>query len=410
MGPEIVAYPFLFLALFFEVFVLLTFLSTPAREARRRAAAARLPKVAVIVPCYNESNTVAKTTESALALDYPAHLLEVILVDDGSKDDTRMKMEAFRDNPRVKILFKENGGKHTALNAGIAVTDAEIVGCLDADSVVEPSALKAAVASFWHDRVAATTAAMSVHSPTNLIQHMQNAEYTFGIMLRHSLSSVNGLYVTPGPFSLYRRDIVNEVGGFREGHQTEDLEMALRLQRAGYNLENAPTARVYTQAPLTVARLIKQRTRWTTGFMRNILNEYRDLIGSTSHGALGSVVLPIAILAILSGMCLFLMSSYLFGRNIIHSYFVHQGIPLTFLLTHMSFDWFYAPVSFFLALAMVVISLTLVLIAIGKKISGTPGSLAHGLVAYVLLYGFIAPFWLMRATADVVTGHRRNWK
>ena len=410
MGPQVLAYPFLFIAIFFEAFVLLTFLSTPARKARARGASASTPTVAVIIPCFNEMHTIEGTVKSALALDYPKDKLEVILVDDGSTDGTSAVMARFADNPQVKIITKENGGKHTALNAGIAATRAELVGCLDADSFVEPDALKQVIACFDTPEVAATTAAMSVHEPQNLLQHMQNAEYIFGILLRHALSTVNGLYVTPGPFSFYRRSVVNDLGGFRKGHQTEDLEMALRIQRAGFVIDNAPGARVYTKAPTNVFKLVKQRTRWTTGFLRNVLNEYRDLIGNSKYGTLGTMVLPIGISAIGSGIVLFLLSLSLLVYHIAYSIFLHIGIPYTFTFSTPTFDWFYIPVSFYIVMAVFTILTTLVMIAIGKRVSHTPGSLSRGVFAYAFLYGFIAPFWLMRATADVVTGARRSWK
>jgi cellulose synthase/poly-beta-1,6-N-acetylglucosamine synthase-like glycosyltransferase len=410
MGPEVLAYPFLFIAIFFEMFVFLTFLSTPARLARKRIIGVHLPSVAIIVPSYNEAKTILRTALSALSLTYPKDKLEVILVDDGSTDATPEVMETLRDNPQITIIRKENGGKHTALNAGIAVTSAEFIGCLDADSVVESNALHEAMACFDSPNIAATTAAMSVHEPKSILQHMQNAEYIFGIMLRHTLSSVNGLYVTPGPFSFYRRSVVNELGGFREGYQTEDLEMALRIQKAGYRIENAPRARVYTQAPVNVRRLVKQRMRWTTGFLRNILNEYRGLIGNVKQGALGTIVLPIGILAIGSSMVLFCISLFLLTRRVIHTIVVHQGVPFTFHFSNLTFDWFYIPLSFFLLLAFITVLMTLSLVAVGKKVSGTPGSLARGIFAYTILYGFIAPYWLMRATADVVTGTKRQWR
>src|SRR3989344_5167995 len=245
MSPEMLAYPFLFIAIFFESFVLVTLLSKPAREARVRSLAVSFPSVAVIVPCWNEASTIGATCDSLLALDYPKDKLEIILVDDGSTDSTREVMEQFRSNSQVRIIYKENGGKHTALNAGIAVTNAELVGCLDADSFVEPDALREIVSCFYNPQVVAATAAMSIHKPKNILQHMQNAEYTFGITLRHAFASINGLYVTPGPFSFYRRNIVEKLGGFRYGHQTEDMEMALRIQHAGYEIENAPRARLY---------------------------------------------------------------------------------------------------------------------------------------------------------------------
>src|SRR3989344_6675736 len=310
MSPELLAYPFLFIATFFESFILVTLLSAPARKARERpsvdtADLATLPSVAIIVPCWNEAATVGATCNSLLALDYPKEKLEIILINDGSTDATPKIMTHLAKHPQVRIIHKKNGGKHTALNAGIAASEAEFVGCLGADSYVEVGALREIIPSFDNSRVAATTAAMSVHEPRNMLQYMQYAEYIFGITWRHTLSSVNGLYVTPGPFSLYRRKTVVALGGFAFGHQTEDMEMALRLQRAGYSIGNAPRARVYTKAPRTLPRLLKQRVRWTTGFLRNVLFDYRDLVLSPSRGALGMLVLPLALLSIGSGIILF---------------------------------------------------------------------------------------------------------
>ncbi len=411
MSPEMLAYPFLFIAIFFESFVLVTLLSGPARAARARAPSAVTPSVSVIVPCWNEASTVAATCDSLLALHYPKEKLEIILVDDGSTDATPEAMARFAQHPQVRIIRKENGGKHTALNAGIALTRSDLVGCLDADSFVEPDALREVVSCFADPMVVAVTAAMSVHKPRNVLQHMQNAEYSFGITLRHTFASLNGLYVTPGPFSFYRRDIIEKLGGFRYGHQTEDMEMALRIQHAGYGIENAPRARVYTQAPATIRGLIKQRTRWISGFLRNILGEYRSLIGSRRHGALGMLVLPTALLAIVSGIMLFLLTLFFFARNMLTALSIRAGIPFSYaFLPHGSFDWFYLPVSFYVLLAVIVLMTSVTLIAIGKRISKTPGNIVLGLVSYVFLYGLIVPFWLIRATSDVAFGRRRDWR
>lgn len=134
MSPEILAYPFIFLAIFFESFVLVTLLSKPAREARAREKTGQTPKVAVIVPCRNEGETVAATTESLLKLHYPADKLQIVLVDNGSTDNTPEVMARYNGHPQVKVLHESKPGKHNAVNAGIAAaTDAEFIGCLDAD-------------------------------------------------------------------------------------------------------------------------------------------------------------------------------------------------------------------------------------------------------------------------------------
>jgi cellulose synthase/poly-beta-1,6-N-acetylglucosamine synthase-like glycosyltransferase len=407
---ELVAYPFLFLAIFFESFVLVTLLSRPARAARTRAASIETPSVAIVVPCYNEAATVSKTVQSLLALEYPKEKLEIILVNDGSTDETPQVMSQYESHSQITVIHKKNGGKHTALNAGIAATSAKLVGCLDADSFVEPDALREIIPCFRSGRVGAVTGAMSVHVPQTLIQHMQNVEYIFGITFRHAIASVNGLYVTPGPFSFYRRSVLLKLGAFRNGHQTEDMEMALRIQQAGYEIENAPKARVYTKAPSSVLRLVKQRTRWTSGFLRNIFGEYRGLIGSRRHGALGMLMLPTALLAIASGMLLFAFVIFDSLSNAITALEIRSGVPLSYsLVPHTSFDWFYAPTNLYMALAVVALTISYFLVFVGKRISKTPGNLTLGLVFY-LFYGLIVPLWLFRAASDVVLGKQRVWK
>ncbi len=411
MGPEMFAYPFLFVAIFIESFILVTLLSKPAREARARLSNTATPSVAVIVPCWNEAATIKATYESLLALDYPKEKLEIILVDDGSTDATATIMRNFAHHPYVRIVLKENGGKHTALNAGIAVTEAEFIGCLDADSLVEPDALKELISSFADARVAAVTAAMSVHRPKGLLQRMQNAEYIFGITLRHAFASVNGLYVTPGPFSFYRRSVVNELGGFRYGHQTEDMEMALRIQQAGYTIENAPRARVYTKAPGTLLKLIKQRTRWTSGFLRNIFGEYRTLIGNPHHSALGMLVLPSALLSIGGSILLFVLMLGVLVRDTAAALEIRAGIPLSYvMLPQSSFDPFYIPMNFYLLLGAITLLISISFITIGKRISKTPGDSTLDIISYTLLYAFVAPLWFITATADVARGKRRGWR
>ncbi len=411
MSPEVLTYPFIFLAIFFESFVLVTLLSKPARDGRARRPGETAPSAAIIVPCWNEAETIAATCDSLLALDYPADKLEFILVDDGSTDATLEAMARFAHHRNVRIIRKENGGKHTALNAGIAATNAEFIGCLDADSFVEPDALKEIIPCFARPQVAAVTAAMSVHHPKTLLQHMQSAEYAFGITYRHVFASINGLYVTPGPFSFYRKSILDELGAFRHAHQTEDMEMALRIQQAGYEIENAPRARVYTKSPDTLLKLVKQRTRWTAGFIRNVLGEYRGLIGSPKHGVLGMLVLPTAVLTIGSGIMLFFLMLFQLGRGVAAAAELRAGIPLSYALApHGSFDWFYVPIDFLLILSITTLLISLSFVIIGKYISKTPGKLVLGLFSYTFLYGFVAPLWLMRATADVTFNKRRGWR
>lgn len=413
---EAIIYPFLFAAIYFQAFLLVTFLSTPAKIMRTRPASIHTPNVAMIVPCYNEETTVAGTALSLLALEYPKEQLSIILVNDGSTDGTAAAMDAFKDNPQVTVIHQQNAGKHAALNAGIAAAmNAEIVGCLDADSFVAPDALMEAVASFDDPRVAATTPAMSVHKPTTLLESTQNAEFILGIALRHILAAVNGLYVTPGPFSLYRKDIIEELGGFRYGHQTEDMEMALRIQKAGHVIDNAPKARVYTKGMRTIPALVKQRTRWTSGFLRNMTREYRSLVGNPRYGALGIIVLPLGFLAILGGIVTFLLGLYQLVKVSVETYVVVAGVPFSYTLATWfpafgTIEWFYFPMTLFVMLTVIAAAGAILLMVVGKRISQTPGNLTLGILGYLLVYGLVAPFWLLRSVADVATNTKRSWR
>ncbi len=417
MDLTILAYPFLFAAIYFEAFLLVTFLSQPARVARDRAVSTKTPTVAMIVPCYNEEKTVGGTVDSLLDLDYPADKLRIVLVDDGSTDTTGSVMDRYADNAQVTVIHQKNGGKHEALNAGIMASEGyEIVGCLDADSFVHSTALREMIATFDDPMVGATTAAMSVHNPKNMLEHMQNAEYILGIALRHILAAVNGIYVTPGPFSLYRRDLVARLGGFRHGHNTEDMEMALRIQRAGYKIDSAPRARVETATPRTVPSLVKQRIRWTTGFLRNMTQEYGDFVGNPKYGALGIIVLPLGFFAILGGILMFGVVIYQIVKEVVSKILVVSGVPFDYTLSTLvpsfgnGFEWFFIPVTLFTLLAIVAVVGSVLFIVVGKKISKTPADLGIGMLGYMLVYGLIAPLWLISSLADVATDTRRSWR
>jgi cellulose synthase/poly-beta-1,6-N-acetylglucosamine synthase-like glycosyltransferase len=357
------------------------------------------------------AGTIKGTVDSLLALDYPADSLEIVLVNDGSTDNTAAVMDTYVGQPQITVIHKENGGKHTAMNLGIEkAADAEFVGCLDADSFVAPDALREIIAYFDDPKVAAVTAAMSVWSPKSLLERMQNADYIHGITLRHVISSLNGLYVTPGPFSFYRRDIILKVGGFRKGHNTEDLEMALRLQNEGYILENAPRARVYTKTPTTVRSLVKQRTRWTTGFLRNVIYDYRHMIANPKYGTLGLFMLPLGLLANVSGILMFCVLIVKGVQWIWTKYALLNGFPIVYALTPKSFDWFFLPISFVALLSFIMLTGAVTTMLVGKYISKTPGNLFVGIIMYVTFYGFIAPLWLIRSLYDVATGTRRAWR
>lgn len=404
-------YPLLFLAIFFESFLLVTFLSKPARQSRITATRRVTPHIAIIVPCWNEETTIASTVDSLLALDYPAAKLSFILVNDGSTDGTAAVLDRYARHPQVTTLHKENGGKCTAMNLGINhATDAELIGFLDADSFVAPDALREIVAAFDAPETLAVTASMSVHKPTSLLQRMQYAEYALGITLRHVLASVNGLYVTPGPFSFYRSETFTKLGLFKDAYLTEDMEMAMRIQRAGYRIGNALRARVYTKGPETLPRLVKQRVRWTTGFLRNMLFDYRDLLGMRHNRVLGLLVLPLALVAVAGGIFVFIYSTSTLLVSSWHALTVAQTAPLSYAFAWHHLSWFDLPITALSLLGLTMLGATLMWMYVGKSLSQTPGRLMPNVLAYLALYWLVAPLWLIRSVADFALGARTTWR
>src|SRR3989344_4897515 len=254
-----ILYASLFIALFFEVFLLITYLEV--REEMKKEdkwLPKRFPTVTVIVPCFNEEKTVIETIKSILNLDYPKELVSIILVNDGSTDNTLKVFNKFKNHSRIKILSKPNGGKHTAVNLALEQVETELVGCLDADSFVMPNALQKIVPYFDDEKTMAVTPSIKVHEPKNFLQYIQKTEYSWSIFLRRMLSSMGALYVTPGPFSIFRTRVFRELGGYKHAHMTEDMEMAMGMQKNRYKIVNSHGAHVYTITPSTLKDLIKQ--------------------------------------------------------------------------------------------------------------------------------------------------------
>lgn len=399
---EIAVYILLFISLYVEVFMLIAFLEYVARRpVPATGLPTALPRVGIIVPCYNEAAGIAETLRSLLALEYPRELLDIIVVDDGSTDGTLAKARRFE--PRVRVFSKENGGKHTAMNLGLAQTDADIVGCLDADSVVKPDALMQIVAAFADERVAAVTPAIHVKAPQTILQYMQEAEYRLALFNRFILAKLGSMFITPGPFSFFRTALVRELGGWKGAHMTEDMEMAMRIQAAGHAIANAPRAHVYTATPHTFGHLYRQRVRWTYGFLQN-LRDYRHVVGSPRFGNLGVFVLPLAFISVFVAMFFFVRS---LADLILSSYDTYAYYALTGSWPAYHFSMFYLNTSAFMFLALVSLGLVLGLIAAGSWI-GHETRRPPLSTPLFLLFGFLTPLWLFAAVvrAGFKTGVR----
>lgn len=402
-------YVCLFLSLYFEVFLLISFLEKrPNKKTLLKPA--YYPSVSMVVPCFNEGKTLASTVNSLLSLDYPQEKLEVLVIDDGSTDDTREIGEAFaarHDN--VHYFYKENGGKYTALNFAIERSRSELIGCLDADSFVERDALVEVVKRFEEDSsIAAIVPVMRVHNPKSPLEIMQMAEYTFGIFVKKIFDNLGAITVLPGPFSIYRREVFSIVGPFKHAHNTEDMEIAFRIQKHGLKIVNAHTAFVNTTVPKTVPALIKQRTRWTQGFLQNT-KDYWFMVANPRFGHFGTFSLPMS-LALLFGALY--MSGVLLYQTLSSLIKAVLRIASTGVMPHFSWptlDWFYFDTSMLNFLIVATLGLTTIFIFMGKRISNERFG-APTIVSYIFLYGFLAPVWLAKAVLGTVLAQEAKWR
>lgn len=407
----IILYISLFISVFFEVFLLITYLEVreelSLEEKHLGKNIQRFPTVTIIVPCFNEETTVGNTLRSLLKLDYPKEKLTIIAVDDGSTDNTSLELAKFKNYSQINILSKTNGGKHTALNLALEQVKSDLVGCLDADSFVNQDALRKIVPFFDDLSIKAVTPSIKVFEPQSVLQYVQKIEYSWGIFLRRMLSSLGALYVTPGPFSIFRTQVFRELGGYALGHHTEDLEMALRLQKNRYKIVNSHGAHVYTATPAQLPGLFRQRVRWTYGFLNNVI-DYREMFFNKKYGNIGFFILPIATISIFS--ILFTIGNVLWS-NLVRAFdMLIRYRTVGFSWEFPSFDWFFLNTSVTSIFAMSAIMFTFVILYLSIKMADGKAKFSRGIFYYLVLYLFLAPLWLTKAVFNTIFRRQISWR
>lgn len=252
------------------------------------------PAVSVLVAAYNEGRVVAKTLRSVLESEYPGEL-EIVVVDDGSKDDTAAECERIAiEDGRVRTFSQANAGKSAALHRALVAARHEIVVFLDADTLFERATIRKLVEQLADERVGAVSGNARVGNRRNFVTRCQALEYLCGFNLdRRAYTAWNCVTVVPGAISAFRREAIDAAGGFSTDTLAEDTDLTLTLHRLGWRIAYAPEAIAWTEAPETWRALAKQRVRWAFGTMQ-CLWKHRDLTFNPRHPALGFFALPSA--------------------------------------------------------------------------------------------------------------------
>lgn len=247
-------------------------------------AQAPAPFVSIIVPAFNEAPMIRGVLESLLAIDYPN--CEVIVVDDGSSDQTFLRALAYqrrREDIEIRVLAKANGGKSDALNHGIAHARGEIVVCIDGDSILHRDAIKHLVMHFDDPDIGAVAGNVRVVNRATVWSGLQALEYVIGLgLLKRAQSAAGAVTIVPGPIGAFRKTALAEANGYDGDTFAEDFDLTLKLLGAGWHVVYEPRAVVFTEAPERTLDLLRQRYRWTRGSLQALAKRKRGFLTPAS--------------------------------------------------------------------------------------------------------------------------------
>ena len=266
-----------------------------ARRSKRRDAWGPpvTERVTVLVPAYNERECIANTLHSLAASDYP---IEVIVIDDGSTDGTADIVEEM-DLPFVRLIRKVNGGKSSALNAGIAAASHDIIVMMDGDTVFEPSTVRELVQPFGDPAIGAVAGNAKVGNRESLIGAWQHIEYVLGHNLdRRMYDMLNVIPTIPGAVGAFRKVALQRVGGMSDDTLAEDTDITIAVLGDGWRIVYAERARAWTEAPASLQQLWSQRYRWSYGSMQAMWKHRGAVTSRGPAGRFGRIGLPLVVL------------------------------------------------------------------------------------------------------------------
>lgn len=283
---------------------------------------ASYPPISILLAAYNEERVIASTIAHLLGSDYPS-LMEILVVDDGSKDHTAeiVKEIASRD-PRVRLIVQPNSGKAHALAMAISVATHETLVMIDADTMIAPDGLKKLVSPLEDPSVGAVSGYIRVGNTKHWLGRFQDLEYVGAFEIDRRAQDLLGcIVVAPGALSAFRREALDEVGLITNDTLAEDTDLTLQLHRHGWKVLFAPKAFADTEAPESIRALLSQRFRWAFGTLQ-CLWKHGGILFAPGSGWLGWFALPsiwifqIAVVAITPVLDVMVLWSLWLGRGV----------------------------------------------------------------------------------------------
>ena len=407
---EFVFYIYLFIALYMTS--LLIFIWYPNRKNLFEHPVGRPVPVSVVMPCYNESETIGQAIESLMKLNYPQEMIEIIIVDDKSKDNSVEIVESYvKKYPgKIKLIVnsRNSGGAAEPTNIGVKSAKYDFVAVTDADSMPQPDALIKMIGFLQqNNNVAAVTCAVMARGNTTFMQKIQMIEYSIIAWNRKLLDCVDAVYVTPGPFALYKKSALLEVGLFDTKNLTQDIEIVWRLLSKGYIARMCLGARVYSETPLKFKQWWRQRIRWNIGGTQCIV-KYRKLLFKS--GMLGGFIIPFFSFSLFLGLFGLGIFVYLFIKRVIIKYIatkyaVYGGATL---LRLQDLNIHPTVLNFF-GIALFLWGFVFTMIGLGiMEMRKKPETKLFNILFYLLVYLTIYPFIMITSLTKYLRG-KYSW-
>jgi cellulose synthase/poly-beta-1,6-N-acetylglucosamine synthase-like glycosyltransferase len=295
------------------------------------------PSVTVLIPAHNEGPHIKTTVDAVLQSGYKGKL-GIIVMNDGSTDDTGKILKSYSRNPRVRVLNTNHIGKSRALNRGLALSKSEIVITIDGDTRLDRGAIGRLVAPFSDPKVAATTGVIKVENTRKPLSWFQRLEYLNFAWFKSVCERISAVIAASGPLSAFRRKALVEAGGFSPHTYLEDFDVALKLIKNGYRTRFVDTAYCFTFVPEKLMELARQRLRWTRGGAQ-IIKMHWDMFLNRKYKGPGMYSLPLLsywyLHSVLIGIALLLQ--IVLGYN---TYFLSQGVVFSPDVALYLFNWF----------------------------------------------------------------------
>ncbi len=307
---------YMFIAIYFLLLFMLTFVQNRERIFYTPKSGRNF-SVSVLIPAYNEQDSLRGTVESVLKSDYN-NIKEVIIINDGSKDSTlKIALELQKKYPKVRVLNKKNSGKADSLNKAVKIAKGELIAVVDADSYPDKNAISSMTGYFDDSQVGAVTTRILVRYRDNFLRRMQAIEYKVIAFTRKLLGFLDSIYVTPGPMALYRKSALKKIHGFDKKNMTEDIEATWHLIHQGYKIRMSFVSKSSTVAPKRLSDWLKQRIRWNIGGFQCIV-KYRD--AWFKKGMLGYFIIPFFSISLVLGVFGLGIFAYRVLRRFFYSY------------------------------------------------------------------------------------------